>query len=131
MSGSFAKGISRRVSQLGEWGLAQLLGVGVFSLMALRSLRAIFLPRFPWPELWRQWYAIAVQSLPIVGVTALFTGMVLALQSAVALSRFGAKPYVEVWSVSLWCASLARYSQPSWWQGASVRGSQPRSVPCV
>jgi phospholipid/cholesterol/gamma-HCH transport system permease protein len=94
MTGSFAEGISRRVSQLGEWGLAQLLGVGVFSLMALRTLRAMFLPRFPWPELWRQCYAIAVQSLPIVGVTALFTGMVLALQSAVALSRFGAKPYV-------------------------------------
>lgn len=94
MSGSFSEGISQRVSRLGEWGLAQGVGIGVFSLMAVRTLRALFSHRFPWSELWHQWYAIGVQSLPIVGITALFTGMVLALQSAVALSRFGAKPYV-------------------------------------
>ena len=35
-----------------------------------------------------------MRSLPIVAVTSLFTGMVLALQTAFALSRFGAKPYV-------------------------------------
>ncbi|MBW2713114.1 MAG: ABC transporter permease [Deltaproteobacteria bacterium] len=94
MSGRFFGGLSQRVSHLGEWAIEQVLGVGVFALMALRTFRALFAPRFPWPELWQQWYAIAIQSLPIVGVTALFTGMVLALQSAEALSRFGAKPYV-------------------------------------
>jgi len=37
--------------------------------------------------------AIAVRSSAIVFITALFTGMVLALQTASALGRFGAKPY--------------------------------------
>ena len=35
-----------------------------------------------------------MRSTPIVVITALFTGMVLALQTAFALTRFGAKPYV-------------------------------------
>jgi phospholipid/cholesterol/gamma-HCH transport system permease protein len=37
---------------------------------------------------------IGARSMPIVAITAVFTGMVLALQTAFALSRFGAKPYV-------------------------------------
>jgi phospholipid/cholesterol/gamma-HCH transport system permease protein len=37
---------------------------------------------------------MAVRSLALVAVTSLFTGMVLSLQTAFALSRFGAKPYV-------------------------------------
>lgn len=37
---------------------------------------------------------IGVNSIPIVVLTALFTGMVLALQTAYGLNRFGAKNYV-------------------------------------
>jgi phospholipid/cholesterol/gamma-HCH transport system permease protein len=45
-------------------------------------------------EVARQMVLIGVQSLPIVLLTALFTGMVLALQTAYGLVRFGAKNYV-------------------------------------
>jgi phospholipid/cholesterol/gamma-HCH transport system permease protein len=38
--------------------------------------------------------AIGISSLPIVLLTAVFTGMVLALQTAYGLQRFGAKNYV-------------------------------------
>ena len=38
--------------------------------------------------------AIGVRPMPIVVITALFTGMVLSLQTGIALARFGAKPYV-------------------------------------
>lgn len=38
--------------------------------------------------------SIGVKSLPIVLITAVFTGMVLALQTAYGLQRFGAKNYV-------------------------------------
>jgi phospholipid/cholesterol/gamma-HCH transport system permease protein len=38
--------------------------------------------------------AIGIRSLPIVLLTAVFTGMVLALQTAYGLQRFGAKNYV-------------------------------------
>jgi len=40
--------------------------------------------------------AIGIQSLTVVNVIALFTGMVLALQTAYALSRFGAKGFIGV-----------------------------------
>ncbi len=90
MVARFLHGLERS----GIWGLQVLHDVGDFNLLALRTGRALFRPNFPWKDLLLQWHSIAVQSLPIVGLTALFTGMVLALQSGVALTRFGAKPYV-------------------------------------
>jgi len=40
-------------------------------------------------EILRQMDALGVQSISITNLTALFTGMVLALQTAYALSQFG------------------------------------------
>ena len=45
-------------------------------------------------EFLRQVVKIGLNSLPIVVLTAIFTGMVLALQTAYGLNRFGAKNYV-------------------------------------
>lgn len=45
-------------------------------------------------ELMRQFAKIGLNSLPIIVLTSLFTGMVLALQTAYGLNRFGAKNYV-------------------------------------
>ncbi len=45
-------------------------------------------------ELARQLIHIGTLSLPIVLITAIFTGMVLSLQTAYGLQRFGAKNYV-------------------------------------
>ncbi|NDC38662.1 MAG: ABC transporter permease, partial [Proteobacteria bacterium] len=45
-------------------------------------------------EALRQVVKIGLNSLPIVVLTAIFTGMVLALQTAYGLNRFGAKNYV-------------------------------------
>lgn len=45
-------------------------------------------------ELARQIVRIGVASIPVVVLTAIFTGMVLALQTAYGLQRFGAKNYV-------------------------------------
>src|SRR5690625_6259558 len=47
-----------------------------------------------WEDTIRQMDLIGVGSLPIVILTGLFTGMVLALQSSVELSTFGATVYV-------------------------------------
>jgi phospholipid/cholesterol/gamma-HCH transport system permease protein len=44
-------------------------------------------------EIFVQFESVVVRSSTIVCITALFTGMVLALQTVVSLSRFGAKPY--------------------------------------
>ena len=45
-------------------------------------------------EILRQMDALGVQSIAITNLTALFTGMVLALQTAYALSQFGGKLFV-------------------------------------
>lgn len=45
-------------------------------------------------ELSRQLVKIGIMSIPIVLLTAVFSGMVLALQTSYALHRFGAKNYV-------------------------------------
>ncbi len=82
-----------RVSALGDRVLDILDEFGAFSLLAGRSLRALVRYRFPFRACLVQFESVVVRSLPVVGITALFTGMVLALQTVVTLGRFGAKPY--------------------------------------
>ncbi len=84
----------RPVTRLGERVLEVLETVGGFGLLASQSFRALLRPRFPWRAALEQFDAVTVRSTPIVAITAIFTGMVLSLQTAYALSRFGAKPYV-------------------------------------
>jgi phospholipid/cholesterol/gamma-HCH transport system permease protein len=67
---------------------------GGLSLLAARGLRAVLLP--PW-ELgaWiRQMEQIGVRSLAVASITAIFTGMVLALQTAYSLPELGVKYYI-------------------------------------
>ena len=45
-------------------------------------------------EVSRQIILMGISSIPIILLTAVFTGMVLALQTAYGLHRFGAKNYV-------------------------------------
>jgi phospholipid/cholesterol/gamma-HCH transport system permease protein len=82
------------VGELGAGALQGVVSSGEFLLLGGETLRALFRRRFPWRDALFQFDAIAVRSTPIVVITAVFTGMVLALQAAFALTRFGAKPYV-------------------------------------
>ena len=84
----------RGVRALGERILERVDACGEFALLGMRTLRAALRPGFPWKECFRQFDAIGARSITIVLITALFTGMVLALQTGIALARFGAKPYV-------------------------------------
>ncbi len=83
-----------RIESLGNRVLEVVDGLGSFALLAGATFRAARRPRFPWLETLRQIEAIGVKSSTIVLITALFTGMVLALQTGIALERFGAKLYV-------------------------------------
>jgi phospholipid/cholesterol/gamma-HCH transport system permease protein len=78
---------------LGDRVLDVLDGFGGFGLLAGQLVKALGRRRFPFFDLLQQFEAIVVRSTSIVTITALFTGMVLALQTVVSLSRFGAKPY--------------------------------------
>ncbi|MEZ0260715.1 MAG: MlaE family ABC transporter permease [Alphaproteobacteria bacterium] len=79
------------IQKLGATVVGFLEGVGALSLFTGRSIAACFSPPF-YPRLFlRQVIDIGYYSLPVVGMTALFTGMVLALQSYTGFSRFSAE----------------------------------------
>ncbi len=70
--------------------------------MALQSLVRMFTPPLDVKEIFRQFDRIGVGSLNLTNITALFTGMVLALQTSYALSKFGARMYIgEIVALSL------------------------------
>jgi phospholipid/cholesterol/gamma-HCH transport system permease protein len=67
-----------------------------------RVARAALTPPYEWRELIRQLDAVGSRSLPLVSLAGAATGVVLALETANALDRFGAKsllPSVIVFSI--------------------------------
>ncbi|RZI46219.1 MlaE family ABC transporter permease [Candidatus Finniella inopinata] len=76
---------------IGQATLAMLYLCGHITLFFLRALRQGF--SFPWygRQFINQLINIGYFSLPVVGMTAIFTGMVLALQSYTGFSRFSAE----------------------------------------
>jgi phospholipid/cholesterol/gamma-HCH transport system permease protein len=81
------------VEATGDWAVGILDDLGRFARLVLRTFAVIGRRNFPLRECVRQFESIIVRSSTIVLITALFTGMVLALQTATSLARFGAKPY--------------------------------------
>ena len=71
-----------------------LTEVGRFFLILWRTL--VWTPRRPWDvrELVRQMMKVGVQSVPVILLTTLFTGAVMALQTFTTLRRFHAESYV-------------------------------------
>jgi phospholipid/cholesterol/gamma-HCH transport system permease protein len=79
-----------------------LLEIGGLTNLASQTIRQIFRRPFELRLLMIQFEQIGVKSLSIVIVTALFIGMVLALQTAYSLAEFGGKLFVgRVVSLSL------------------------------
>ncbi|MBP7722318.1 MAG: ABC transporter permease [Alphaproteobacteria bacterium] len=76
---------------LGRTILAFLQRVGQLSIFVGKSVMHCFLPPYFPSQIWRQLVDIGYYSLPVVGMTALFTGMVLALQSYTGFTRFNAE----------------------------------------
>ncbi|OIO67801.1 MAG: ABC transporter permease [Zetaproteobacteria bacterium CG12_big_fil_rev_8_21_14_0_65_55_1124] len=64
---------------------------GLYALMLLELLRKLGKPPWYGRQLLLQAEEVGVQSLPVVMLTALFTGMVLALQSYIVFHRFAAE----------------------------------------
>src|SRR5690554_1594448 len=69
-------------------------GVYDYFTLARRAIGFIFARPFYWRDTLIQMDRIGVGSIPIVVLTGLFTGMVLALQSSVELANFGADIYI-------------------------------------
>jgi len=78
------------VATLGRAVLETCRAAGRLLLFALEGLSHIFRPPFYFRAFFRAMLDIGYFSLPVVALTAVFTGMVLALQSSTGLSRFSA-----------------------------------------
>ena len=71
-----------------------IAGVGRIMLLLYSTIKQIFKPPFEIRNIVKQMLEIGVKSLPVVLITAVFTGMVLALQSYTGFKRFGAEGLV-------------------------------------
>ena len=79
------------VTQLGRMTLALLTTIGAVTSFAGRALQRTVQPPYYKAQILRQMMEIGYYSLPVVGLTAIFTGMVLALQSYTGFARFSAE----------------------------------------
>ena len=76
---------------LGRGAIAVLRGTGQVALFALEAVSHLLRPPFYHRLFLRAFLEIAYFSLPVVALTAVFTGMVLALQSYTGFARFNAE----------------------------------------
>lgn len=83
--------ITGGVRKIGAATLGFFGAVGRLASFTGQGVYHCFTPPFYPRLLWRQVVDIGYYSLPVVGMTALFTGMVLALQSYTGFSRFSAE----------------------------------------
>lgn len=69
-------------------------GLVDYCVLGARAVRFLFTRPVYWRDVFIQMDRIGVGSIPIVLLTGIFTGMVLALQSSVELTRFGAEAFI-------------------------------------
>ena len=82
------------VQSLGASVIALLRMIGSMAIFIALSLRWGLVPPFYGKQILRQLIDIGYYSLPVVGLTTLFSGMVLALQSYTGFARFSAEDTV-------------------------------------
>lgn len=88
---------------IGRMVLSFVASVGRLALFAWHALSAAFRGRWYGRQIGRAMIEIGYFSLPVIGLTAIFTGAVLALQSYSGFSRFSAEssiPIVVVLSIT-------------------------------
>ncbi|MSR76765.1 MAG: ABC transporter permease [Candidatus Omnitrophica bacterium] len=85
--------IEHWLAKLGEFFLLLAFHAGGISLLLIQTIRTIATTKLRWSSTLNQMNKIGVMSLPLVFLTALFTGMVLSLQSAYQLRLFAAEQF--------------------------------------
>ena len=79
------------ITTLGRMTLALLATIGSVTAFAAHAVRRAVLPPYYHRQILHQMLEIGYYSLPVIGFTAIFTGMVLALQSYTGFARFSAE----------------------------------------
>ena len=96
MAESTAKknGAARLAELLGERVYAMVLDLGAIFTLFLQVVTSMVRPPSEIRNIVKQMEEVGIRSMPVVLVTATFTGMVLALQSYSGFQRFGATSFV-------------------------------------
>ncbi len=84
----------RLIEYVGALTERPVQGVGRIILLLSSTVKKMVKPPYEIRNIVRQMLEIGVNSLPVVLITAVFTGMVLALQSYTGFKRFGAEGLV-------------------------------------
>ena len=87
-------GATRAVEILGERIYAMVLDLGAIFTLFLQVVTWVVRPPAEIRNIVKQMEEVGIRSMPVVLVTATFTGMVLALQSYSGFQRFGATSFV-------------------------------------
>jgi hypothetical protein len=104
-----AEALDRLSGRLGRPVLAVLAAVGRVAIYAATALGHLLRPPFYWREFGQAVMQIGWFSLPVVGLTAIFTGGALALQIYAGGSRASTpRPWCRRSSPSAWRANWAR-----------------------
>lgn len=82
------------LASIGRTVIALCASVGALTLFAAQATSHVFRPPWHFAEIGRQLLRLGYFSLPVVGMTALFTGAALALQIYEGGSRFNAESVV-------------------------------------
>ncbi|MFC1853827.1 MlaE family ABC transporter permease [candidate division CSSED10-310 bacterium] len=88
--------------------LSILSATGDFLILSAKVISSIFRVKFHGRHLLQYIDEMGTQSLPLVAITIIFTGMVLAVQTSHELVRFGAQMYVS----NIVCLSIVRELSP-------------------
>lgn len=83
--------VATALGALGGGLLSAAHTAGGMTLLFVRILARLFPPRLDGRELVKNLYKMGVKSLPIVVVTAVFTGAIMVIQAATLVKRFGAE----------------------------------------
>ena len=81
---------------IGRFFLSFFEATGRLTLFVWAAMGGIFRPPFYWKQLRKQLIEIGYYSLPVVGMTAIFTGAALALQTYSGFSRFNAESSIAI-----------------------------------
>jgi len=68
--------------------------MGEVAILSVHTMKALFRRPFEWPSIIYQMEALGVRSLSIVATTSIFIGMVMTIQFAFGLQRFGGLEYI-------------------------------------
>jgi phospholipid/cholesterol/gamma-HCH transport system permease protein len=76
--------------------VAFIMNLGYFSRFVAKSVYNCFIPPFYLKLFCRQFLNIGFYSVPVVGLTTLFAGMVIAIQTYSGISKYGAESVVSL-----------------------------------